>query len=42
MSTGYLINDFINSILVEDIDPKYENKLEDDYILNNSLRNYLQ
>ena len=40
--TGYLINDYISSIIPEDISITYENELKDDYILNNSLRTYLQ
>ena len=40
--TGYLINDFISCINVEDIEPIYNNEIKDDYILNNSLRKYLQ
>ena len=40
--TGYLINDYISSIYHQDITIKYENTLDNDYILNNSLRVYLQ
>ena len=40
--TGYLINDYISSIIPQDIAINYENELEDNYILNNSLRTYLQ
>lgn len=40
--TGYLINDYISSINHEDISINYEDTLQDEYILNNSLRIYLQ
>ena len=40
--TGYLINDYISSINPEDISIEYQDTLEDNYILNNSLRTYLQ
>lgn len=40
--TGYLINDYISSINPDDITINYQDTLEDNYILNNSLRTYLQ
>ena len=40
--TGYLINDYISSINPEDITINYQDTLEDNYILNDSLRTYLQ
>ena len=41
MSYGHLINDYIINIIDENIDVKYSSTRTENYILNESLRNYL-
>ena len=41
MSYGHIINDFIITIFDRDININYNNESNKNYILNESLRNYL-